>query len=739
MACQQTYNLGNVYGSFLFFSFAACCVQPQTAHLVHVSSYGENDANCLSTSTGEPPCKTLDYVLNEGTAMFQNKSILVEVSYSHAINAVRASLQGVVSMTINGTDSVTITCSSSVVALSNGQSLQIEHIAFRGCYGKDYYSYGKDYYSYGVVLDNSIHVQLTHTVFSSTGGVVLSNVTTVLLKECHFRENIIVSNSCALSNPVSPLLVTEMTMTTQLTILDSTFMGNWIRVSNFSQTNTAVGGLVINLSYQAHLPLNIILENNNFINNTAMSSIGVGALQLTAFSNPSNMSHVMVWLTKNTFLQNKVIGSYTGSGSVEFYIQRCNDLTVRSRSNEYTLNVGEENVPAALGVYFQPKDCLVSSSVDMKFFNDKFIGNVGFQTGGAVDIYFSSSGPTGYCKTNVFVAHLHFFNCSFYNNTASYGPAMHIASEYPNSHCYGENHLSLILENCTFSMNRIISEVSGPLSQTTSSLYSAIVYVVQGCVEIVDSTFFDNKGTALVLDNVLANFSGMVMIDNNTGVNGGGIRWDTSFSVDIKPGTQMYITNNNAVSGGAIYFDYMQGKCHLTCNGGESSLAQCGAEIVILNNTASSDGHTTFMINPLPIIGDTGTSCIKNHTEILQILVLPDPPNGPKQLSSSAQYITPSTDDSPTLNVFPGALLLINASPSDWWKQNTSCSAVVYLTCMCGETELSYCGHGQPVISGPPQQLLDSDTITAELTIKSEEGPLPNTFTLVLHCTYAAT
>ena len=76
-------------------------------------------------------------------------------------------------------------------------------------------------------------------------------------------------------------------------------------------------------------------------------------------------------------------------------------------------------------------------------------------------------------------------------------------------------------------------------------------------------------------------------------------------------------------------------------------------------------------------------------TVFLEMLVLPDPPNGPKQLSSSAQYITPSIDVPQVLNVFPGALLSVSVSLSDWWRQTTSCSAVVYL--ICGESELLYC------------------------------------------------
>ena len=144
-------------------------------------------------------------------------------------------------------------------------------------------------------------------------------------------------------------------------------------------------------------------------------------------------------------------------------------------------------------------------------------------------------------------------------------------------------------------------------------LYSAVIYIVQGCVEIINSIFLENKGTALVLDNVLANFSGMVTIDRNTGLNAGGIRWDTSFSIDIKAGTQINITNDNAVFRGSIYFDQLQDEYHLTCNGGKSSLAQCDEEIVILNNTASSNSHMAYIVNPLHIIGNTDTSCLQNQ------------------------------------------------------------------------------------------------------------------------------
>ena len=78
-------------------------------------------------------------------------------------------------MTINGTGFVTITCSSSVITLSNAEQLKIDNITFRGCYGNDSYSYG-------VVLHNIVHLKLTHNGFLSTRDVILSNVTTILLK-----------------------------------------------------------------------------------------------------------------------------------------------------------------------------------------------------------------------------------------------------------------------------------------------------------------------------------------------------------------------------------------------------------------------------------------------------------------------------------------------------------------------------------------------------------------------------
>ena len=113
----------------------------------------------------------------------------------------------------------------------------------------------------------------------------------------------------------------DMQMTTQLEILSSSFMGNWVWLLNCSQSKTAIDGLIINLPYQAHPHCNVTLADNIFINNTAGNAIGVGAFQLTVSSNTFSASHVLVCLTNNSFLQNKVNGSYTGSGSVEFFIQ----------------------------------------------------------------------------------------------------------------------------------------------------------------------------------------------------------------------------------------------------------------------------------------------------------------------------------------------------------------------------------------------------------------------------------
>ena len=112
------------------------------------------------------------------------------------------------------------------------------------------------------------------------------------------------------------------------------------------------GGLVINLPYQAHLPCNITLDNNEFMNNSVTSKIGVDAFQLTASSNTLSASCVLAQLANNRFLQNKVSDSCAGSGNVDFFIHGCNNLTLRSVTNEYMYNrnVGVGNLPGAVGV-----------------------------------------------------------------------------------------------------------------------------------------------------------------------------------------------------------------------------------------------------------------------------------------------------------------------------------------------------------------------------------------------------
>ena len=324
MAGLRAQQLGYIYVSFLVLMFEVGSVfsQLQAPHLICVSSSGENNKDCLSSSIGEPPCKTLDYVLNEGAPLFQNKPILVEVIYSHTVHSIKASLQGVLSMSIRGTDSVTINCSTSII-LSDAENLKIDLVSITGCYGNDSYSYG-------IILSNSVRVQLTNDIFSSTGGVMLSNVTTLFIEACHFRNNIIINSSLALLNQTVPLLVTNMQMTTWLTISRNSFIGNWVEVTNPSKYYTAVGGMIINLPYECHPLCYITLENNNFTNNTAVNNISVGAVLLWASSNVFNASHIFIQLTNNSFVQNKVNGYTGGSGSVDFFIKGCNELTLTS-------------------------------------------------------------------------------------------------------------------------------------------------------------------------------------------------------------------------------------------------------------------------------------------------------------------------------------------------------------------------------------------------------------------------
>lgn len=153
---------------------------------------GVNNESCLISLTGEPPCKTLDYPLQKAADYFQNQSIEVYVEYSHMISSLNATFLGVSAVRIFAMDGVTLTCSSnSSVILHHAASLSVQNLIIKDCLVSASSTYG-------VIFYNSMEVQLLNCVFSATGGVLMSNVATIVLEECQFNDNIITSkNSCS--------------------------------------------------------------------------------------------------------------------------------------------------------------------------------------------------------------------------------------------------------------------------------------------------------------------------------------------------------------------------------------------------------------------------------------------------------------------------------------------------------------------------------------------------------------
>ena len=146
-----------------------------------------------------------------------------------------------------------------------------------------------------------------------------------------------------------------------------------------------------------------------------------------------------------------------------------------------------------------------------------------------------------------------FENCIFRNNTALLGAAMYL-QELKNTGA--QPGLEIIMNSTIVTENEIFTPVG---LSATSTKVSAVVSLSSVNVTITgNSTFSNNRGTALRCVSSLLYLEEDVIFKNNAGLLGGALQLVTASLMVVRNNTHVIFRNNSgAIAGGAIYADYL--------------------------------------------------------------------------------------------------------------------------------------------------------------------------------------
>ena len=291
--------------------------------------------------------------------------------------------------------------------------------------------------------------------------------------------------------------------------------GNYILPFRANHDSTGRGGGLA-IYFKGDAKNNSIgVVDSQFIANNAVWG---GGFRIEMSDNTMNNT---VTVLKCQFIKNQATfaknGKYTGGGGIHIVI---------------TIHYWEDNVNA---------------NNKIQIMDSSFKGNEALE-GGAICIAIARQNTVGTDQlTGILI-----LNTSFEHNQAMLGSAINIIN-FP----VFDDGLSAEVEfyDCSFSNNI--------LKSTTKTLHPAkmaAVYVRKIRTSFLNSvTFYNNKGSALLVVGAQVNFDGSTAVfSNNSGLDGGAIALLGVSTIRIGPSTNMTFVNNTANRyGGAIYNRYI--------------------------------------------------------------------------------------------------------------------------------------------------------------------------------------
>ena len=153
---------------------------------------------------------------------------------------------------------------------------------------------------------------------------------------------------------------------------------------------------------------------------------------------------------------------------------------------------------------------------------------------------------------------IRFTNCNFTNNTvpdpfaAQGGFAVHVANfKLPGSVAHHLPQYNIMFEECFFQHN-------GMITRDRDSLSCGVLYISENGLTILHNvTITDNNCTAIAAAQSTIEMCGTIIIQNNTGFNGGGLLLCENSVIFLITNVQVHIRHNQTYNfGGGIYAEF---------------------------------------------------------------------------------------------------------------------------------------------------------------------------------------
>ena len=472
-----------------------------TASEYYVSA-APNGEHCPSTDL---PCQNLSYYTADSEVFFTNDTIFYFLQGTHTLKGTLVII-GVSNITLQGQGHIehgfheTVMQSTSVIDCSdynrggiqfiNSMDVVLKSLTIVNCGAFFNTRYGYSDTSLLFVNINNVTLEWVSVQNGSGIGIYLYNAFDVLIANSTFTNNGGFIN-------VAIFYDVRFKRQSRVNIVKSNFtlnLGYGMALLYFNENNTDI---------------EVIIENNKFLHNTARYGGGV----FIYFENGSGSIEFSNCIMYNNTAQHYGGGVFieldNGSGNIRF-----SNCTIYNNTAQY-----------GGGVQIQ----LNNGSSSIEFRNCTIYNNSAQQYGGGVYIYLREESNS-----------IEFNNCTIYNNTAFYGSGLFINAYQVTSRS------SIQFSNVLFHFNKVPKKLN---IHQSAVLLSNIENVILEEIEVSN-----HNTTGLLAINSLIMFDGHSTFVNNSGIYGGGIALYGSSQLSLSQNTNIsFVKNHASESGGGIY------------------------------------------------------------------------------------------------------------------------------------------------------------------------------------------
>lgn len=271
-------------------------------------------------------------------------------------------------------------------------------------------------------------------------------------------------------------------------------------------------------------------------------------------------TNININLTSVTLCGNQVRNQGTGGNLAVIYRNRTSIVTNAVVITQSYICEGNAHLGGGAFVSFLEKQAVKDNQTSVHcpssppiipevihFSNTHFIGNHARGAGSGLYVIVHEATDVYYLTGSIIIE-----NCTFTNNSLQTlrggGVAANIINHYvPGILPHGLPQFEISFSNCVFTDNAVIE------GEYTSSSGSGVVFLVSE-VTFINCTFRKNKCSAIAAIRSILIFKGNTTIEDNTGIDGGGLALCDRSYMYLTPYINIRIANNHARhSGGGIH------------------------------------------------------------------------------------------------------------------------------------------------------------------------------------------